>query len=119
VIGQPLDGDHATAWRDDARVQYRNCIFMDIGERVVSFDNLDGDGASGYGFSGTLSWPDTWTTAFNAVPAHANDFTTGTYATNYPAQTSGRLAEITDSVFYNNNHATAYTRRTCATSSTR
>jgi hypothetical protein len=109
VIGQPLDGDHATAWRDDARVQYRNCIFMDIGERVVSFDNLDGDGASGYGFSGTLSWPDTWTTAFNAVPAHANDFTTGTYATNYPAQTSGRLAEITDSVFYNNNHATAYT----------
>jgi hypothetical protein len=33
VIGQPTGangGDHATAWRDGARVQYRNCIFMDV-----------------------------------------------------------------------------------------
>ncbi len=89
VVGQPLDGDHATAWRDNARVQYRNCVFMDIGDRLVSFDNVDGDGANGYGFNGTLSWLATWNTpaAFNAPL--------------YQAQTNGNLAEIKDSVFFN------------------
>lgn len=112
VIGQPVSGDHGTAWRDNARVQYRNCIFMDLGERLVSFDNVDGDGGAGYGFGGTLTWANTWTTNHNAVPAHANDFTSGTYATNYPAQSSGKLAEIKDSVFFRNLHASAYTEAT-------
>ena len=40
VIGQPVDGDQGTAWRDNARMQYRNCIFMDIGEEVVKLDNV-------------------------------------------------------------------------------
>jgi len=105
VIGQPVSGDHGTAWRDNARVQYRNCIFMDLGDRLVSFDDVDGDGAHGYGFNGTLSWAATWTTAYNAVPAHVNDCPPGTYT----AQVSGRLAEIRDSVFFNNNAASAYT----------
>ncbi|MEQ1892532.1 MAG: hypothetical protein ABL998_08335 [Planctomycetota bacterium] len=109
VIGQPIAGDHATAWRDNARVQYRNCLFMDLGERLVSFDNVDGDGGAGYGNNGTLSWASTWTTNYNAVPAHANDFTTGTYATNYAAQTSGKLAQITDSIMFRNLNASAYT----------
>jgi hypothetical protein len=109
VIGQPIDGDQATAWRDNARIQYRNCIFMDTGEEVVKLDNIDGDGAHGYGFGGTLSWLNTWATAYNAVPAHANDFTTGTYATHYASQTSGKLAEITDSVFFRNVFGNAYT----------
>lgn len=109
IIGQPVDGDHATAWRDNARVQYRNCVIMDTGEQCVKFDNIDGDGGNGYGFNGTLSWASTWTTAYNAVPPHANDFTTGSYSTNYPAQTSGRLAEIRDSVFFRNQNASAYT----------
>jgi hypothetical protein len=112
VIGQPVSGDHGTAWRDNARLQYRNCIFMDLGERLVGFDNVDGDGGAGYGHNGTLSWAATWTTNYNAVPAHANDFTTGTYATNYPAQTSGKLAEIKDSVFFRNLFGTAYTEAT-------
>ena len=112
VIGQPVDGDHGTAWRDNARVQYRNCIFMDLGERLVGFDNVDGDGANGYGFSGTLSWANTWTTAYNAVPAHANDFPAGPHSEHYPAQTSGKLAEIKDSVFFRNLFATAYTEAT-------
>jgi hypothetical protein len=108
VIGQPTDGDHGTAWRDNCRLQYRNSIFMDLGERVVGFDN-NGDhscGALGYGATGTLSWAATWTTpytAFSTVNAPANP------AAFYRAQTSGNLAEITDSVFYNNLFATAYT----------
>ena len=106
VIGQPVDGDGLTAWRDNARVQYRNCIFMDCGERVVRFDNLDGDGAQGYGFNGTLSWPNTWTTAFSntsGVNAPANP---GAF---YTTQASGNLCEITDSVFFNNMNGSAYT----------
>jgi hypothetical protein len=112
VIGQPIDGDHGTAWRDGARVQYRNCIFMDVGEQVVKNDNVDGDGGSGYGFSGTLSFADVWDTDYDMVPAHANDFITGSYATNYAAQSSGKLAEIKDSVFFRNQHASAYTEAT-------
>lgn len=106
VIGQPVDGDHGTAWRDNARVQYRNCIFMDIGDEVVRFDNDDGDGASGYGHNGTLSWPATWTTDYTAtstVNAPANP------AAFYQAQTSGKLAEIKDSVFFRNLKTAAYT----------
>jgi len=110
IIGQPgtdsggantaTDGsDHATAWRDNARIQYRNCSFLDIGDRLVSFDNVDGDGGAGYGFNGTLSWAATWTTNFNAVPPHANDCSSP--STVYQAQTSGKLAEITDCVFWN------------------
>ncbi len=110
AIGQPISGDHATAWRDNARVQYRNCIFMDLGERLVSFDNVDGDGGAGYGNGGTLSWAATWTTDWDMVPAHANDC--GLRSTYYPAQTSGKLAEIKDSVFFNNNNGSAYTEAT-------
>ncbi len=106
AIGQPdaNGGDHVTTWRDNARVQYHNCIFMSPGEELVRNDNTDGDApcpGGGYGLNGTLTFAQTWTTAFNAVPAHANDFTSGTYATNYPAQSSGFLAEITDSIVYN------------------
>jgi len=104
VIGQPKDGDHATDWRDGARVQYRNCIFMDIGEELVQNSGTDGDsGSFGYGHDGTLTFAQTWTTDYNAVPPHpGSDFTTGTYATNYPAQTSGKLSEMKDSVFFSN-----------------
>jgi hypothetical protein len=72
----------------------------------VSFDNIDGDGGAGYGFNGTLTWAQTWTTPYSqtsTVNAPANP------AAFYTAQTSGMLAEITDSVFYNNLHSTAYT----------
>ena len=109
VIGQPTTGagDHGMAFRDNARVQYRNCIFMDLGDRLVSFDNVDGDGGAGYGFNGTLSWANTWTTPYNAVPAHANDPVglPGFYA----AQASGNLIQVTDCVMYNNNSTAAYT----------
>src|SRR5690349_13457111 len=109
-IGQPLDGDMGTAWRDNARVQYRNCTFMDLGDELVRLDNTDGDGGNGYGFGGTLSWASTWTTAYNAVPPTPNDPPSpGTF---YTAQSSGFLAEITDCVFFRNLGAAAYTTAT-------
>lgn len=110
VIGQPdspaavpprTGSDHGTAWRSNARVQYRNCIFMDLGERLVGFDNTDGapDNSCGYGANGTLSWANTWTTAFNGVAAPCGS----------TPQVNGMLAEIKDSVFFNNDNAAAYT----------
>jgi hypothetical protein len=108
VIGQPdspgvgrSGSDHGTAWRSNARVQYRNSIFMDLGERLVGFDNTDGapDNSCGYGANGTLSWAATWTTDWS-VPAAPCGTT---------PQVDGKLAEISDSVFYNNDHASAYT----------
>jgi hypothetical protein len=113
AIGQPIDGDHGTAWRDNARVQYRNCIFMDLGSQALAFDNVDGDGAQGYGFNGTLTWPQTWTTDYTATSLvnTAPGAMPGAFnhpATLYQAQTSGKLAEIRDSVFYNNDAGNAY-----------
>ncbi len=99
LLGQPAGGDHATAWRDNARMQIRNSILMDVGQRVVSFDNIDGDGGSGYGHNGTTSWTNSWTTPFNSfstVNAPANP------AAFYTAQVDGNLCEIKDSVFFRN-----------------
>jgi len=109
VIGQPFgtaSGDHLTAWRDNARMQIRNSVFMDAGEQVVRLDNVDGDGGAGYGFNGTLSWAATWTTPYtttSTVNAPANP------AAFYTAQSAGNLNQISDCVFYNNNAANAYT----------
>lgn len=107
VIGQPVDGDQGTAWRDGARLQYRNCIFMDLGEQLVKNDNSDGDGGSGYGYNGTLSWDNIWTTPYTYTsPVNIGSADPKKL---YTVQTSGNLAEISDCVFYNNLFATAYT----------
>ncbi len=102
VIGNPDSGDGATAWRDNCRVQHHNSIFMDIGEEVIRLDGDDGDGAQGYGYNGTLSWANTWTTAYDNYSS-VNWITTGPYGTNqaamYPAQTSGYLAEMKGCLF--------------------
>lgn len=113
VVGQPIDGDQGTAWRDNAHIQYHNCIFMDLGEQLVKNDNVDGDGANGYGYNGTLPWEDCWTTDYTYMsPVNAGTFTAGAFndpAKMYTSQTSGKLCEIVDSVFYNNLFANAYT----------
>ncbi len=107
VVGQPIDGDGGTTWRDNAHVQYRNCIFMDLGEKLVRFDGDDGDGANGYGYNGTLPWEDCWTTDYTYTSAI--NLGQADAAALYTVQTSGKLCEITDTVFYNNLHADAYT----------
>ncbi|MFA5554879.1 MAG: hypothetical protein WCZ89_00110 [Phycisphaerae bacterium] len=119
VVGQPIHGDHGTAWRDNARAQFDNCIFMDLGERLVQLDNVDGDGANGYGYNGTLSWANTWTTSLaswlssaqgeiNRCGVDLNDI----YVAYSCADMNKPLASITNSVFYNNAFATAYTEAT-------
>ncbi len=109
VIGQPLDGDGLTAWRDGARVQFRNSIFMDGGETLVRPDGDDGDGASGYGHNGTLSFADVWTTPYTSL---SSVNAPGGQAAFYQSQTSGNLSEITNSVFFRNLAGNAYTEAT-------
>ncbi len=122
VIGNPDSGDGATTWRDNARVQYKNCIFMDIGEEVVRLDGTDEDGAQGYQYalygtwdggtnskgkatSGTLEYDafsSLWTTPYDSYYT-TNWITTGPYGTDiaamYPAQKSGYMCEITGCLF--------------------
>lgn len=113
VIGQPVSGDGGTAWRDGARVQVRNSIFMDLGERLVRADGDDGDGSSGYGHNGTLSFADIWTTPYTTTSSV--NIGSADPAALYRAQSAGDapgqgfLAEITDSVFWRNLASDAYT----------
>lgn len=118
VIGQPIDGDHGIALRDGCRVQVRNSIFMELGERLLNNDNSDGDGGSGYGYNGTLSFNETWQTPYTAMwdttnpktggHVNAGGLTSAQLQAIYTAQSSGNLNEISDCVFYNNPFATAY-----------
>ncbi|MEJ5259724.1 MAG: hypothetical protein WHS88_05995 [Anaerohalosphaeraceae bacterium] len=117
AIGQPLAGRAGTAWRGNARVQFHNSIFMDLGTNLVRFDNAS-DNDNGYAYNGTLTWAETWTTNYDEAWNKSNPKTGGhpnvSCATAadlqkmYQAQTSGKLAEINYCVFYNNNHSQAY-----------
>jgi hypothetical protein len=109
-IGQTgsTGGDTAVEFRDNANLQVRNSIFMDVGEQVFRNINTDGEatgGQTGYGHNGTLSYAARWTTPYNTystVNAFANP------AQAYQAQVDGNLIDVRDCVFYNNLNASAY-----------
>ena len=113
AIGQPTSGDTCMELRDGARVQFRNSIFMDVGE-VLMLAKTDGDNATaGYGLNGTLTYAQTFTTPWNVtslINAYTGTDTRLNAAALYKAQTSGYLNEVSDCVFYNNTFATAYTQ---------
>jgi hypothetical protein len=124
VIGQPgypNGGDQGVALRDNARCQFHNMIFMNIGEQVVKNDKSDGDNANGYGYNGTLSFEDTWKTPATVTPTlNAGTWTKGTFndpKVLYQAQDpNGMLMEMVDCIFYQNywtstdGKTTAYTQ---------
>ncbi|MCF7954809.1 MAG: hypothetical protein K9M75_03305 [Phycisphaerae bacterium] len=107
IVGQPVHGDGGTTWRDNARIQYDNCVWVEVGEKLVRPDGDDGDGALGYGAEGTLSWEDHWTTSYNAWKASAFadpkgcgiNFA-GLYEAYVGTDLDAPLCQITDSVFY-------------------
>lgn len=97
--GNGEDGDRATAWRDGCRMQYRNCIFMDCSEEVVGDDNVDGDGAQGYGYNGTLTLAEVFSTPYTTLPTNSVGVAPQSL---YTAQSEGTLAGFENCVFYNN-----------------
>ena len=96
VVGQPAsfdedfgDGsDGGAAFRDNARVQYDSCMWIDLDDQLILFDNADGDGAQGYDGTAsnknsgaknryttddsTLTWVDHWTTSYTDWVAGPN-----------------------------------------------
>ncbi|QBG47226.1 hypothetical protein EGM51_07385 [Verrucomicrobia bacterium S94] len=101
--GNGEDGDGGTAWRDGARIQYRNCIFMDVSEHVVRADGDDGDGAQGYGYNGTLTFEEVFSESYTNLPSNSIGIAPWTI---YTAQREGTLAGFENCVFYNNNNYT-------------
>lgn len=103
VIGQP-DADGLTAWRDNARPQFHKSVFMSAGESLIRLDDSDGDGGEGYGFNGTHTWSDVWTTpetdlSPNGVNEGTGDFApSALYTTHQTDSVNASLAAMRDSV---------------------
>lgn len=65
IIGAPdITGDGSSdrliALRDNANLQIWNSIFMTDGENALNNDGDDGDGSTGYGSNGTLTFAERW-----------------------------------------------------------
>ena len=78
---------------------------MDCSEKVVRPDNVDGDGAQGYGYNGTLTMADVFATPYSTLPT--NSIGVAPQAI-YTAQTEGTLAGFKNCVFYNNKDYTEF-----------
>lgn len=127
VVGQPgtedlPGGDGGTAWRDNARVQFDRCIWMDLDDQIVLFDCQDGDGADGYDgdgsnstklkdnipLDGTMNWDQHWTTSYNtwkssvyADPRGCGINFASLYEQWMGIDPDGMLCQITNSVIKN------------------
>ena len=103
VIGQPQDGDEATAWRDNMRAQFGNCIFMNIGKggKIIKDDVTDNEpaGSAGYGSPGVPALKDLFNTAYSVYPTNTVGVDPKLL---YPNFTSGNWCQFTDCVFYAN-----------------
>ncbi|MFN3244274.1 MAG: hypothetical protein ACE37K_22405 [Planctomycetota bacterium] len=103
--------DELVEFRDNSRVQFLNCIFMDAGKEVINDKVTDGEVNNNTTVCG----------AGSAVPQMVARMTTpatSTYAVNpfanpaaaYQAQNpAGNLVEFRGCLYYNNNSSSAYT----------
>ena len=94
TIGQPLQGDVGTEWRDNMRAQFHNSIFMDLGDVMIK-DGTTGGGGGQYSGAGT-SLAALFTTPYNTYPANTAGVTPSVL---YPNFTQGFWAEFKDCVF--------------------
>jgi hypothetical protein len=96
VIGQPTTGDNGMSMRDNMRLQVGNSIFMDIGDRLISFDE-NNNNADMYNAFHTPH--DTYTTDgvdFAGLPYSSMDQF-------YSPSRSGNWSWVKDCVFFNIN----------------
>jgi len=119
LIGQPAEsaGQDGIAGRDGARMQLRNSILMNMGRRVISNDISDNEGSQVTDSADIVTFAETWAVnAFNVAPVLNGGTGNFAPASLYVSQSQGNAAigqgyssEITDSVFYQNLNAAAYT----------
>ncbi|MCK5943179.1 MAG: hypothetical protein KAI24_14460, partial [Planctomycetes bacterium] len=102
--------DELVEFRDNARVQFLNCIFMDAGKEVINDKITDGEANNTAALCGGATVPQM--VARMTTPA------TQTYALNpfanpaaaYQAQDpAGNLVQFRGCVYYNNSSSSAYT----------
>lgn len=94
VIGQPNGGDNAMSMRDNMRLQVGNSIFMDIGARLISFDESNHN----------QEMYDAFHTAHDTYDSSGVDFSGLPYSSMaefYSDSRSGNWSWVKDSVFYN------------------
>jgi hypothetical protein len=96
TIGQPLQGDVGTEWRDNMRAQFHNSIFMDLGDVMIK-DGGTGGGGGQYSGAGT-SLAAMFTTPYSNYPSNTAGIAP---AVLYPNFTQGFWAEFKDCVFRN------------------
>jgi len=88
VIGAPevvnrdfgTDGDSTDrliALRDNVNLQIWNSVFMTDGENALNNDGDDGDGSTGFGANGTLTFAQRWNTAASSLLNPASNPNTG------------------------------------------
>jgi hypothetical protein len=137
LIGYPGSNgqDQGIALRDEARVQFRNCLFMDVGECLIKeepsetsdpnhteswrYAGVDPGGPADNPITnGLLTWDECWTLPFStswnksgpAAARSANHSLVSAYSqafmqNMYQAQSDGNLMELSDSVLYRNSNA--------------
>lgn len=125
--------DQGIALRDEAKVQFRNCIFMDVGECLIKEEASETSDPNhtetwryrltgpANAWNNTLpSWDECWTTSYDAAwnKSHAlnaeftNQPNVASYSqaflqNMYQAQTDGYMMELSDSLLYHNVDAVA------------
>ena len=120
AIGNPIAGDGLTAWRDNARIQYRGIVGINGAEDVVRFDNVDGD-PCGTGYQDTTNtvigsayFSTLFTTPYTSVPVYqasnpAEAGATGNdHASIYTTQVDGTLCDFSNSLFFGFNSSSAF-----------
>ena len=97
AIGQPLDGDQGTEFRDNMRAQFHNCIFMDVGDAMIKDGGTGGDGG-GYGSAGVPTLLELFNTPYDEYPTNTAGIDPKVL---YQDLTSGNWCDFTNNVFYN------------------
>lgn len=69
-------GNGATAWRDNARAQFMNCVFLDTGGALIQYDDVENGEGYGGTNNDTQEWSDLWTNNAGSDPVESGSETT-------------------------------------------
>ena len=108
--GSPTD--ELVEFRDNARVQFLNCIFMDAGKEVFNDKVTDGEANNNTtvcGLGSSVPQMQARMTTSASTTYSVNPFSGGGAAQAYTAQDpAGKLVQLRGCIYYNNDAPTAY-----------